>query len=81
MATNVTQKDETLDEVIEWLDFREKGVRIGGMFSIDHSALMVAYRRGQEDAFAEAKAHCESMLGYSGGQMPDEVPNQSEDAK
>ena len=36
--------------------------------------------RGQVNAYEKTADHCRSLLGYSGN-MPTEVPNQSEDTK
>lgn len=73
MATNVTEKDKTLQEVIDWCSdwAKELCVDING----DYYANFM-----QVDALTRVIGHCQSMLGYSGS-MPSEVPNQSEDAK
>lgn len=73
MATNVTEKDKTLQEVIDFCTnwANELCADIEG----DYYANFL-----QADALTRVIAHCESMLGYSGS-MPSEVPNQSEDAK
>lgn len=43
---------------------------------------MAAYGvvKGQVNAYENTADHCRSMLGYTGN-MPTEVPNQSEDTK
>lgn len=73
MATNVTEKDKTLQEVIDFCTnwANELYTDIEG----DYYANFL-----QGSALTRVIAHCESMLGYSGS-MPAEVPNQSEDAK
>ena len=73
MATNVTEKDKTLQEVIDFCTnwANELYTDIEG----DYYANFL-----QADALARVIRHCQSMLGYSGS-MPSEVPNQSEDAK
>lgn len=74
MATNVTEKDKTLNELIDWAKSRS------------HEAADVRrksnrdYYDGQVNAFREMLELCRSKLGYS-GHMPSEVPNQSEDTK
>lgn len=75
MATNVTEKDKTLNEIIDWANGKldEYAKRPLGFRDYD-------YINGLDDAYQEMINHCRSMLGYS-GQMPSEVPNQSEDAK
>lgn len=81
MATNITEKDKALQEVIDWCEQLEvEGLRLANALLMQHE--MDAYRvvRGQIDAYGKTVDHCRSMLGYSGS-MPSEVPNQSEEAK
>lgn len=75
MATNVSQKDETLNEVMDWCsDEFEKAMRqfnaSSGLTAVRNMAAMCAYQT--------VINHCHDMLGYS-GHMPSEVPNQSEE--
>lgn len=74
MATNVTQKDKTLNEIIEWCETRMRSI------NADYTAADVLVCLGERQALGDVAEHCRSMLGYSGS-MPSEVPNQSEDAK
>ena len=72
MATNVTQKDKTLNEIIEWCDQLSMEIKCTEDATTDRTygklrGLYVVYE------------HCQNMLGYS-GTMPSDVPNQSEDA-
>lgn len=78
MATNVTEKDKTLNEIIDWVKSRchEAGL---SRFDVRRKSDRDFYD-GQVNAFHEMLELCRSMLGYSGS-MPSEVPNQSEDAK
>lgn len=78
MATNVTEKDKTLNEIIDWAKSRchEAGL---SRFDVRRKSDRDFYD-GQVNAFHEMLELCRSMLGYS-GTMPSEVPNQSEDAK
>lgn len=79
MATNVTQKDQALRQVIAYCekkrdyeyDYIDKYFGLGDDY--------LAWDRSRLQTFKEVIAYCESMLGYSGS-MPSEVPNQSEDA-
>lgn len=68
MPVNVTQKDKTLQEIIDYCS---------GTFEVldddDYSA-------GFELAMRLVVDYCRKRLGYSGS-MPLEVPNQSEWAK
>ena len=73
MATNVTEKDKTLQEVIDWCTDLAK--EISSDLNGDYYANFM-----QVHALTRVIGHCQSMLGYSGS-MPSEVPNQSEDAK
>lgn len=78
MATNATEKDKTLNEIIDWAKSRchEAGL---SRFDVRRKSDRDFYD-GQVNAFHEMLELCRSMLGYSGS-MPSEVPNQSEDAK
>lgn len=69
MAVNVTQKDQTLTEIIDFCEeVKSVWCRKEG-----------AHARGYREALADVIAHCRDSLGYS-GVMPLEVPNQSEGA-
>lgn len=72
MATNVTEKDKTLQEVIDWCTdwANELCADIEG----DYYANFM-----QADALARVICHCQSML--DNGSMPTEVPNQSKDVE
>lgn len=73
MATNVTEKDKTLQEVIDWCTdwAKQIGDASEGDFYADYLQVVT---------LTHVIEHCKSMLGY-GGSMPLEVPNQAEDAK
>ena len=78
MATNVTEKDKTLNEIIDWAKSRchEAGL---SRFDVRRKSDRDFYD-GQVNAFHEMLELCRSMLGYTGS-MQSEVPNQNEDAK
>lgn len=78
MATNVTEKDKALQEVIDWAKSRCHEAALS-RFDVRRKSDRDFYD-GQVNAFHEILELCCSMLGYSGS-MPSEVPNQSEDAK
>lgn len=81
MATNVTEKDKTLQEVIDWCEQLEaEGLKLANALLSQRDMAAYGVVRGQTNAYGKVAAHCQSMLGYSGS-MPSEVPNQSEDAK
>lgn len=80
MATNVTEKDRTLNEIIEWCEQREiRGLRLANALLQKHDVAAYAVVKAQIDAYHKTAEHCLSLLGYSGS-MPVEVENQSEDA-
>lgn len=81
MAVNVTQKDQTLTEIIDWCEQREaEGLRLASALLLHHDMDAYGVVQGQINAYEKTADHCRSLLGYSGS-MPSEVPNQSEDAK
>nr|UWG82108.1 MAG: hypothetical protein [Bacteriophage sp.] len=81
MARNVTQKDQTLNEIIDWCEQLEvEGLRLASALLMQHDMAAYGVVRGQISAYEKTADHCRSMLGYTGN-MPTEVPNQSEDAK
>lgn len=81
MATNVTEKDKTLQEVIDWCEQLEiEGLKLANALLSQRDMAAYGVVKGQINAYKKTVDHCRSMLGYSGS-MPSEVPNQSEDAK
>ena len=81
MATNVTEKDKALQEVIDWWEQREiEGLRLANALLLQRDMAAYGVVKGQINAYEKTADHCLSMLGYTGS-MPSEVPNQSEGAK
>nr|DAJ63822.1 MAG TPA: hypothetical protein [Caudoviricetes sp.] len=81
MAVNVTEKDKTLNEIIDWCEQLEaEGLRLASALLIQHDMNAYGVVKGQINAYEKTADHCRSMIGYSGS-MPSEVPKQSEDAK
>ena len=76
MATNVTEKDKVLNEIIEWCDAERESIKERP----DADMHSMIWDMGMIEALASVNKHCRSMLGDTGS-MPSEVPNQSEDAK
>lgn len=72
MATNVTQKDKTLNEIMAWCDQLSMEIKCTEDATTDRTY-------GKLRGLYLVYEHCQNMLGYS-GTMPSEVPNQSEDA-
>lgn len=81
MARNVTQKDQTLNEIIDWCEQLEvEGLRLASALLRQHDMAAYGVVKGQVNAYEKTADHCRSMLGYSGS-MPSELPNQNENTK
>jgi hypothetical protein len=81
MATNVTEKDKTLNEIIDWCEqLATDGLRLANALLRQHDMDAYGVVQGQIRAYENTADHCRSMLGYTGN-MPTEVSNQSEDTK
>lgn len=81
MVMNVSEKDRTLNEIIDWCEHLEvEGLRLASALLMQHDMDAYGVVRGQINAYEKTADHCRSMLGYTGN-MPTEVPNQSEDTK
>lgn len=81
MATNVTEKDKTLNEIIDWCEqSATEGLRLASALLMQHDMDAYGVVRGQVNAYEKTADQCRSLLGYTGS-MPSEVPNQSEDTK
>lgn len=81
MAVNVSEKDKTLNEIIDWCERLEvAGLRLASALLMQHDMDAYGVVRGQVNAYEKTADHCRSMLGYTGN-MPTEAPNQSEDAR
>lgn len=81
MAVNVTEKDKTLNEIIDWCEQMEaNGLRLAIALLMQHDMAAYGVMQGQISAYEQTADHCRSMLGYSGN-MPSEVQNQSKEAK
>lgn len=78
MATNVTQKDKTLQEVIDWCKTYQR--ELVEKYGAETQPLIVLMLKSMRTVLGDVITHCDDMLGY-GGSMPLEVSNQSEDAK
>ena len=81
MVTNVSERDKALQEIIDWCEQLEvEGLRLANDLLMQHDMAAYGVVKGQINAYEKTADHCRSLLGYSGN-MPTEVPNQSEDAK
>ncbi|WP_347025048.1 hypothetical protein [Bifidobacterium pseudocatenulatum] len=67
MATNITEKDKTLQEVIDWCEQREiEGLRLANALLMQRDMAAYGVVKGQINAYEKTADHCRSMLGYSG---------------
>lgn len=81
MATNVTEKDKTPNEIIDWREQMESdGPRSASALPIQHDMPAYGVMQGQTSAYEKTADNRRSLLGYSGS-MPSEAQNQSEDTK
>lgn len=81
MAVNVTEKDKTLNEIIDWCEQLEvEGLRLASALLMQHDMDAYGVVRGQVNAYEKTADHCRSMLGYTGS-IPSELPNQNENTK
>lgn len=81
MAVDITEKDKTLNEIIDWCEqSAAESLRLASALLMQHDMDAYGVVKGQVHAYEKTADHCRSMLGYSGN-MPTEVPNQSEDTK
>lgn len=81
IARNVSQKDQTLNEIIDWCEqLAAEGLRLASALLMQHDMDAYGVVRGQVNAYEKTADHCRSMLGYSGS-MPSELPNQNENTE
>lgn len=81
MAVNVTEKDKTLNEIIDWCEQMEaNGLRLASALLMQHDMAAYGVMHGQISAYEQTADHCRSLLGHSGS-MPSEAQNQSKHTK
>lgn len=81
MAVNITEKDKTLNEIIDWCEqMAAESLRLASALLIQHDMAAYGAMQGRISAYEKTADHCRHMLGYSDSK-PSETPNQSEDAK
>lgn len=80
MATNVTEKDKTLKEVIDWCENKRSDTVkfLQRMHWLGFHATTLC--NGHIQAYEDVINHCKDMLGDTGS-TPSDAPNQSEEAK
>lgn len=72
MAVNVTEKDKTLNEIIDWCEQMEaEGLRLASALLMQHDMDAYSVMQGQINAYEKTADHCRSMLGYSGSMQSD----------
>ena len=77
MVTNVSEKDKTLQEIIDWCEqLAAESLRLASVLLMRHDMAAYGVVKGQINAYEKTADHCRSMLGYSGS-MPSEMPNQA----
>ena len=81
MAANMSQKDQTLNEIIDWCEQLEaEDLRLASALLRQHDMAAYGVAMGQINAYEKTADHCRSMLDHNGS-IPSETPNQNEDAK
>lgn len=79
MAGNVNQKNQTLNEIIDWCEqLTAEGLRLASALLMHHDMNAYGVVRGQINAYEKTADHCRSMLAHTGN-TPTETPNQNKD--
>lgn len=69
MATNVSEKDKALQEVIDWCEQLEiEGLKLANALLLQRDMTAYGVVKGQINAYEKTADHCRSMLGS--GSMP-----------
>ena len=81
MTVNVTEKDKTLNEIIDWCEqSAAESLRLASALLRQHDMTAYGVVKGQVNAYEKTADHCRSMIGYPRS-MPSEIPNQNENTK
>lgn len=81
MATNTTEKDKTLNEIIDWCEQLEAdGLRLASALLMRHDMAAYGVMQGQISAYEETADHCRSLLAHNGS-TPSGTRNRNEDTK
>ncbi len=81
MAVNITEKDKTLNEIIDWCEqLAAESLRLASALLMQHDMNSYGVVRGQVNAYENTADHCRSLLDHSDS-MPSKAPNQNEDTK
>ena len=77
MTMNITEKDKTLNEIINWCEQLEaEGLRLASALLIQHDKAAYSVVKGQVNAYENTADHCRSLLNSS-DPTPTETPNQN----
>lgn len=73
MAVNVTEKDQTLNEIIDWCEQLEvEGLRLASALLRQHDMAAYGVVEGQINAYEKTADHCRSLLDNNHGHgVPD----------
>ena len=81
MAANVTEKDKTLNDIIDWCErLAAEGLRLASALLRQHDMAAYGVVQGQINAYEKTADHCRSMLAHN-GPTPSGTPNQNKDPK
>lgn len=65
MATNISEKDRTMQEVIDWCEQLEvEGLRLANALLTQRDMDAYGVVKGQINAYEKTADHCRSMLGH-----------------
>lgn len=66
MAVNVTEKDKTLNEIIDWCEqLAADGLRLASALLRQHDMNAYGAVKGQVNAYEKTADHCRSMLDHA----------------
>lgn len=81
MTVKATEKDKTLNELIDWCEqSAAEGLRLASALLKQHDMTAYGVVKGQVNAYEKTADQCRSMLGHP-DPTPSEMPNQNEDTK
>lgn len=71
MATDITEKDKALNEIIDWCNqSAAEGLRLASALLMHHDMDAYGVMRGQIRAYENTADHCRSMLGTTAPYRP-----------
>lgn len=81
MTANITEKDKTLNEIIDWCEqSAAEALRLANALLRHHDTDAYGVVKGQANAYENTADHCRSMLDHP-RPTPSDMPNQNEDTK